>query len=234
MLQPRQPCLLRHDWHRGHTQALRVRERPLRQQRWLLLHLASLRRLDLSRLLLHLASLRLLFLDLGSLDLLLLDLSSLDLLLLLHLSSRHHALCTSGLCNILLDGRRSLVLLVGTTAAQSALLCSCRGSLPCLLLCCSIESTTLGWQLCLGGLLCSRAGIPLLPPLLLSHSSGSVSCSNSACTACAHARGGPAAARWRWDSCLCRLLCLCMRYGSSQICLGLLAPFGGEPGLQIA
>ena len=120
MLQPRQPCLLRHDWHRRHTRALRVRQRPLRQQRWLLLRLASL-------------------------DLLLLDLSSLDLLLLLHLSSRssrHHSRCPPGLCNLLLDGRRSLVLLAGTTVGPSALLCSHRGSLPCLLLC-GVESTTL-------------------------------------------------------------------------------------------
>ena len=229
MLQPRQSCLLRGDWHRRHTRALR---RPLRQQRWLLLRLARLRRLDLSRLLLHLASLRLLLhlaslrlllsgmssldllllglssldllllglssldlllLGLSSLDLLLLDLSSLNLLLpglssldllLLHLASlrllllglnsldllllmplssrrsRHHALCHAGLCNILLDGRRSLLLLADTTAA---LLRNCRGSLPC---------------------------------LLISHSPSSVSCSNSACTACTLARSGPVAARW--------------------------------------
>ena len=221
MLQPRQSCLLQGDWHRRHTRALR---RPLRQQRWLLLRLASLRQLDLSRLLLHLASLRLLLsgmssldllllglssldlllLDLSSLDLLLLDLNSLDLLLLMPLSSRrsrHHALCHAGLCNILLGGRRSLVPLADTTAALIALLRNCRGSLPC---------------------------------LLISHSPSSVSCSNSACNACTLARSGPAAARWRWNSCLCRLLCLCMRDGSSQVGLGLLAPFVGKPGLHIA
>lgn len=236
MLHPRQPCLLQRSWHRGYTWALRLRKRPLRQQRWLLLRLASLRLLDLGHLLPDLANLQLLLLPLASLDLLLLSLSSLDLLLLSLGSrrSRRHALCPLGLCNLLLDGRKSLVLLAGTTGAQSAMLCSRRGSLPCLLLCCGIKSTTLGWQLCLGRLLCSRAGIPLLPLLLLSHSPGSISCSKSACTASALARGGPAAARWRWDSCLGRLLCLCMRHGSSQGCLGLLAPLVGEPGLQIA